>query len=63
LSDSVTPYLKRIIRRITLIANLPYICEIKEEEIIMHAIEFETQAHNGIVQIPEHYLAWKNENA
>jgi len=27
----------------------------------MHAIEFETQAHNGIVQIPEQYLAWKNK--
>lgn len=27
----------------------------------MHAIEFETQAHNGILQIPEQYLAWKNK--
>jgi hypothetical protein len=27
----------------------------------MHAIEFETQAHNGIVEIPEQYLAWKNK--
>ncbi|MCX7068639.1 MAG: hypothetical protein NTW85_13245 [Methylococcales bacterium] len=27
----------------------------------MLAIEFETQAHNGIVQIPEHYPAWKNK--
>lgn len=27
----------------------------------MLAIEFETQAHDGIVQIPEHYLAWKNK--
>jgi hypothetical protein len=28
----------------------------------MHAIEFETQAHNGIVEIPEQYLAWKNKS-
>jgi hypothetical protein len=27
----------------------------------MLAIEFETQVHNGIVQIPEHYLGWKNK--
>ncbi len=27
----------------------------------MHAIEFETQVHNGILQIPEQYLAWKNK--
>lgn len=27
----------------------------------MHAIEFEIQAHNGILQIPEQYLAWKNK--
>lgn len=27
----------------------------------MHAIEFETQAHNGIVEIPQQYLAWKNK--
>ena len=27
----------------------------------MHTIEFETQAHNGIVQIPEQYRAWKNK--
>lgn len=27
----------------------------------MLAIEFETQARNGIVQIPEHYLDWKNK--
>lgn len=27
----------------------------------MYAIEFETQAHNGIVQIPEQYFAWKNK--
>jgi hypothetical protein len=27
----------------------------------MHAIEFETQARNGIVQIPEQYIAWKNK--
>jgi hypothetical protein len=29
MNDSVTPYVKRIIWRITLIANPPYICEIK----------------------------------
>jgi hypothetical protein len=27
----------------------------------MHAIEFETQAHNGIVEIPQQYLSWKNK--
>lgn len=27
----------------------------------MYAIEFETQIHNGIIQIPEQYLAWKNK--
>ena len=27
----------------------------------MLAIKFETQVHNGIVQIPEHYLACKNK--
>ena len=27
----------------------------------MHAIEFETQVCNGIVQIPQQYLAWKNK--
>lgn len=27
----------------------------------MHAIEFETQAHNGIVEIPQHYVEWKNK--
>jgi hypothetical protein len=27
----------------------------------MQAIEFETQAHNGIVEIPQQYLAWKNK--
>lgn len=28
----------------------------------MHAIEFEAQAHNGIVEIPQQYLDWKNKN-
>jgi hypothetical protein len=27
----------------------------------MYAIEFETQAHNGIVEIPQQYSAWKNK--
>jgi len=27
----------------------------------MHAIEFETQAHNGIVEIPQQYLDWRNK--
>ena len=27
----------------------------------MHTIEFETQAHNGILQIPDQYLTWKNK--
>lgn len=27
----------------------------------MHAIELETQAHNGIVEIPEQYLTWQNK--
>jgi hypothetical protein len=27
----------------------------------MHAIEFEAQAHDGIVQIPSQYQAWKNK--
>jgi len=32
----------------------------KIEKVIMHAIEFETQVYNGIVQIPEQYLDWNN---
>ncbi len=28
----------------------------------MYAIEFEAQAHDGIVQIPAQYQAWKNKN-
>jgi hypothetical protein len=27
----------------------------------MYAIEFETQTHNGIVQIPPQYQAWQNK--
>lgn len=27
----------------------------------MYAIEFQTQAQNGIVQIPAQYSAWKNK--
>lgn len=27
----------------------------------MYAIEFETQAHNGIVEIPQQYSEWKNK--
>ncbi len=27
----------------------------------MYAIEFETQIHNGIIQIPEQYSSWKNK--
>ena len=26
----------------------------------MNAIEFETQTHNGIVEIPSEYQAWQN---
>ncbi|MEY3807400.1 MAG: hypothetical protein RI893_376 [Pseudomonadota bacterium] len=28
----------------------------------MHAIEFEAQTHDGVVQIPPQYRAWKNKN-
>ena len=28
----------------------------------MHAIEFEAQVHDGVVQIPPQYRAWKNKN-
>ncbi len=27
----------------------------------MNAIEFETQTHNGIVEIPPEYQAWQNK--
>ena len=27
----------------------------------MHAIEFEAQTHDGIVQIPPQYQAWQNK--
>ena len=27
----------------------------------MIAIEFETQSHNGIVEIPQQYQAWRNK--
>jgi hypothetical protein len=27
----------------------------------MHAIEFEAQTHDGIVQIPAQYQAWQNK--
>lgn len=27
----------------------------------MHAIEFEAQTHDGVVQIPSQYKAWQNK--